>query len=207
MVKFGNIRGANKDLGRENKFNVFSLLSGVSLQHEGRWRSGPHARPAGRGREATSPLGPWEYNGQPRVQLWDPHHRTDMGTLEHGQLMETHQADWVFEFRTHRHWGNWLWAALGQEGQGDTRLPPAASQQQSTETTEPDPSQRNTGTGQHTLPACGNSQARRQEIVRFKDKVIYSEVDQTLVQVAREVVQSPSLEMQKAHLDKRPVST
>lgn len=148
------------------------------------------------GREVTSPLGPWTTMARPRVQLWDPHHGTDSGTLEHSQLMESHQADWGLEYRIARAWGNWVWAAVRQEGQGDTWVPPAASQSTETET---EPSQRNTGTGQHTVPACGNSQGGRQEIVRYK--MIYSEVDQTLEQVPREVMQSPSLEVQKAHLD------
>lgn len=92
MVKFGNIKAANRDLGRENKFNVFSLLGGVSLQQEGRWRSGPRTRPAALRKELTSPLPQTAANhGQSRVQLWDPHHR------EQGQLMETHQADGVLD--------------------------------------------------------------------------------------------------------------
>lgn len=47
--------------------------------------------------------------------------------------------------------------------------------------TEPEPSERNTEVFlSHTVPVHGNSQAGRQEIDRYKDKVIYSEVDQAL---------------------------
>lgn len=88
--------------------------------------------------------------------------------------------------------------SLEREGQGDTWLAPAASQHRARPFSE-EHWDRTQGQD-NTAPICGSSQAGRQEIVGYKDKIIYSEVDQTLEQVHREVMQSPSVEIQKAHL-------
>lgn len=186
MVKFGNIKGANKDLGRANRFNVFSLLSGVSLQQEGQWRAG------------GGHLSPWsvENNGQsPCPALGSP------PEIQAHRSRKAHQADGVCLSTGHSGPGEMGLGSLETRRMRGWHLQPPCSQAQRHWARPFGEEHRD-----RTTHCSSNSQAGRQEIARYKGKVIYSEVAQTLEQVCREAVQSPCLEIQKAHLAKRPMS-
>lgn len=98
MVKFGNIKEANKDLGRANRFNVFSSLSGVFLQQEGQWcAGGGHLSPWSMENNAQSSCP--ALGSSPEIQA----HRT----------REAHQTDGAQDIQG---LGKWVWAALTPEG-------------------------------------------------------------------------------------------
>lgn len=146
--------------------------------------------------EVTSPLGPWKTTPRAHVQLWDPHQRSRH--TGPGRLTK------LMEHRTFRAWGNGSGQPWHQKDEGMApawHLQPPSSQAQRHWARPFGEEHRD-----RTTHCSSNRQAGRQEIARYKSKVIYSEVAQTLEQVPREAVQSPFLEIQKAHLAKRPMN-